>query len=94
MKSNRKAIEGHSLTPETDAMASMQRTHQEWRNHAETLERERDALRKWIMQAAPVMESAICIAIEENVGRIGEIPGCQALMEQCPLDWVRMDHII
>jgi hypothetical protein len=29
-------------TPETDAMASMQRTHQEWRAHSETLERDRD----------------------------------------------------
>jgi hypothetical protein len=31
-----------NATPETDAMASMQRTHQEWRAHSETLERDRD----------------------------------------------------
>jgi chromosome segregation ATPase len=31
-----------NATPETDAMASIQRTHQEWRAHSETLERDRD----------------------------------------------------
>ena len=30
-------------TPETDAMASMRRTRQEWQAHGERLERERDA---------------------------------------------------
>jgi len=32
-------------TPETDEMASMRRTHQEWQTHGEKLERERNALR-------------------------------------------------
>ncbi len=50
-------------------------------------------LREWILAAAPVMESAICIAIEERPDRIGEIPGCQALMETCPLEWERMPHL-
>ena len=30
-------------TPETDEMASMRRTHQEWQTHGEKLERERNA---------------------------------------------------
>lgn len=34
-------------TPETDQMASMRRTHQEWQAHGERLERERDELRRW-----------------------------------------------
>ena len=34
-----------SDTPETDDMASMRRTHQEWQTHSEKLERDRDALR-------------------------------------------------
>lgn len=88
-----------SLTPETDAV---------WKKHSGTnaelatdaialcgkLERERNKLREWILAAAPVMESAICIAIQENVGRISEIPGCQAIMEQCPLEWERMAHLL
>lgn len=32
-------------TPETDSMASMRRTHQEWQAHGERLERERDEAR-------------------------------------------------
>ena len=50
-------------------------------------------LREWILAAAPVMESAICIAIEERPDRIGEIPGCQAIMETCPLEWEPMPHL-
>ena len=33
-------------TPETDTMASMRRTHQEWQAHGEKLERERDDARE------------------------------------------------
>ena len=33
-------------TPETDEMASMRRTHQEWQAHGEKLERERDEARE------------------------------------------------
>jgi len=36
---------GHPrTTPETDAMASMSRTHQEWCSHSTMLERQRDEL--------------------------------------------------
>lgn len=34
-----------SDTPETDEMAAMRRTHQEWQAHGERLERERDEAR-------------------------------------------------
>lgn len=50
-------------------------------------------LREWIALAAPVMESACCIAIEENVDRLDEIAGCQGIMETCPIEWERMPHL-
>ena len=50
-------------------------------------------LRQWIREAAPVMESAICIAIEESPDRISEIAGCQAIMESCPLEWESLPHL-
>lgn len=60
---------------------------------ARRLERERDEAREWIKQAAPVMESACCIAIEENIDRLDEIAGCQGLLESCPVEWERMPHL-
>ena len=50
-------------------------------------------LREWIALAAPVMESACCIAIEENVDRLDEIAGCQGIMETCPIEWERLPHL-
>jgi hypothetical protein len=50
--------------------------------------RERVAeLESWIATAAPVMESACCIAIEENVSRLGEIAGCRGIIETCPVEF-------
>jgi hypothetical protein len=50
-------------------------------------------LHEWIELAAPVMESACCIAIEENVDRLDEIAGCQGIMETCPVEWERLPHL-
>lgn len=61
---------------------------------AEKMQAERDEMREWIKNAAPVFESACCIVIEERVDRIGEIQGCQAILETCPVDFVRMPHLI
>jgi hypothetical protein len=65
------------------------------------LERERDELRErvgvlesWIATAAPVMESACCIAIEENVSRFDEIAGCQGIIETCPVEFEKMLHVL
>lgn len=38
-------------TPETDQMATMRRTHQEWQAHGERLERERDEARESLAAA-------------------------------------------
>lgn len=77
-----------SLTPETDAMASMRRATSEWITLAQKLERERNAMREWIMQAAPMLSVASCIVIDEAVERLGEIEGCRAVLELCPLDFI------
>ena len=46
------------------------------------------AMREWIMQAAPMLSVASCIVIDEAVERLGEIAGCRALLELCPVDFV------
>lgn len=46
-----------------------------------------EALRAWISLAAPVLNAASCIVIEDSVHRIGEISGCRAILETCPCDW-------
>ena len=51
-------------TPETDAMASMQRTHQEWRAHSETLERERDEWKARFADAVERLEGKLHCADE------------------------------
>jgi hypothetical protein len=75
------------LTPETEAMASMRRATSEWVALCGNLERERNAMREWIMRAAPMLSVASCIVIDEAVERLGEIAGCRAVLELCPVDW-------
>lgn len=57
------------------------------------LEMERNEARAWIKRAAPVMESAICIAMEVAPDRIWELPDCRGIMETCPIEWARMPHL-
>jgi hypothetical protein len=61
---------------------------------ARILAAEYKRLSAWIKDAAPVLESACCALLEENMSRIDEIPGCQAIMEMCPVEFVRMPHLI
>lgn len=65
------------------------------------LERERDSmkevisymqneiltLRDWIEQAAPMLNVACCIVIEDSLDRLDEIAGCRGLLELCPVNF-------
>jgi hypothetical protein len=61
---------------------------------AQKLERERNELVAWLKEAVPVMESACCIVAEISPARLGEIEGCRALLETCPVKWERMPHLL
>jgi hypothetical protein len=61
---------------------------------AQGLERERDQLRErvdllesWIATAAPVLESACCIVIKDDVCRFHEIADCRGIIESCPVEF-------
>jgi hypothetical protein len=60
----------------------------------ERLEADRNELTSWLKEAVPVMESACCIVAEISPARLGEIEGCRALLETCPVEWERMPHLI
>lgn len=49
--------------------------------------RDRCAMRDWIMQAAPMLSAAAGIVIDEAVERLGEIEGCRAVLELCPVNF-------
>lgn len=53
--------------------------------------RERDAMRDWIMVAAPMLSVASRIVIDEAVERLGEIAGCRGVLELCPVDFIRAE---
>lgn len=65
----------------------------ECKDHAftkKTLKRviaERNEMRAWIMQAAPMLSAAACIVIDESIERLGEIEGVRAVLELCPVDF-------
>jgi hypothetical protein len=48
---------------------------------------ELNKLRDWIVSAAPILNTASCIVVEDSPGRIDEIAGCRAIIETCPVDW-------
>lgn len=45
------------------------------------------AMRAWIFRAAPMLSTAACIVVDEAVERLGEIEGCRAVLELCPVDF-------
>lgn len=51
-------------------------------------------LAEWIMEAAPVLESACCIALDAHPDNVFKMPGCQALLETCPIEFFGMPHLI
>ena len=59
---------------------------------ARKLERECNAMRAWIMQAAPMLSVASCIVIDEAVYRLDEIAGCRAVLEMCPVDFTNLEE--
>jgi hypothetical protein len=61
---------------------------------ARILAAEYKKLAEWITDAAPVLESACCLALEADTDNVFKMPGCQALMETCPVPFVRMPHLI
>jgi hypothetical protein len=63
-------------------------------NACEILAAEYKTLAEWITDAAPVLESACCLALEADTDNVSKMPGCQALMETCPVPFVRMTHLI
>jgi hypothetical protein len=79
-----------SDTPETDLFefqygAHLFAVHSEF---ARRIERERDALRDWIEQAAPILNQAACIVIDEAGVRLRELAGVRAILETCPVDFI------
>lgn len=44
-------------------------------------------LERWIREAAPLLETATCIVIDENIERLSEIAGVRAVLETCPIDF-------
>jgi hypothetical protein len=52
------------------------------------LRAERDSMRDWIMQAAPLLSTASCIVIDAALERLPEIAGCRAVLESCPVDFI------
>jgi hypothetical protein len=54
------------------------------------LEQERDALREWILEAAPILSAAACIVCQESVDRLDEIAGVRGVLELCPVDYQRL----
>ena len=89
------------LTPETDANEYGGSTFKHapdtvrlvHADHARKLERERDAMRDWIMTAAPMLSVASCIVIDEAMPRFSEIAGCQGILEMCPVDFVILEKV-
>ena len=55
-------------------------------SYARKLEIERNQLRAWVKEAAPMLSTAACIVVDAAVERLSEIEGCRALLEICPLD--------
>ncbi len=41
----------------------------------------------WVMKAAPMLEIASGIVVDNAVWRLEEIAGCRGLLETCPVDW-------
>lgn len=60
----------------------------------EAIEREMLELTAWIKTAAPVMESAFCIVIEDSIHRLDEIAGCQTIMETCPVEVEKLASVL
>lgn len=44
-------------------------------------------LERWIRDAAPLLEKAACIVIDESIERLDEIAGVRAVLEMCPIDF-------
>jgi len=65
------------------------KTGKDW----DELEKERDAMRDWILQAAPMLSTASCIVIDEAVERLGEIAGCRGVLELCPVDFINPENV-
>jgi hypothetical protein len=65
------------------------KTGKDW----DELENERNEMRDWIMQAAPMLSVASCIVIDEAVGRLGEIEGCRGMLELCPVDFINLENV-
>src|SRR5690625_3279889 len=89
-----------SDTPETDAL-ERDGYHYAMHNmraklvpseHARKLERERDELREWIMQAAPILLAAGCIVVDEAAERLDEIAGVCGVLEMCPVDFAAAEE--
>ena len=61
--------------------------------HAIRMERERNAMREWILQAAPMLSVAACIVIDEAAKRLDEIAGCRGVLELCPVEFIQNDQV-
>jgi hypothetical protein len=89
------------LTPETDAETISHEKDgailkRDWvdADVCRKFERERNELRDWIMQAAPMLSTASRIVIDEAVERLGEIEGCRAVLELCPVDFINPENSV
>jgi hypothetical protein len=56
--------------------------------HTQGVVDEANAMREWIMRAAPVLNQAACIVIDDAGVRLHEIAGVRAILETCPVDFI------
>jgi hypothetical protein len=75
-----------------EAINAMEIRHAATMLHTQTIVDEANAMREWIMKAAPMLSIASCIVIDEAVERLGEIAGCRALLELCPVDFISSEN--
>lgn len=51
---------------------------------------ENEILKNWIRKAAPMLETACCIAFDKSEDHFNiDLEGCRGLLETCPIDFER-----
>jgi hypothetical protein len=85
---------GRLLIECLEAITDMEIRHAVTMMHTQTIVEDANAMREWIMQAAPMLSVASCIVIDDAVDRLGEIAGCRAVLELCPVDFISPENSI
>lgn len=59
---------------------------------ARKMERDRNELHAWAMQAVPMLSKAACIVIDNAAHRLDEIEGVRGVLETCPVDFTNPEN--